>query len=184
MTVRSNPVSRRSALLLATAIGITVAWPPSMAATATSVVSEQLTITGAVARALTFKVDDLKAFPADQISTLTLSRKVDDKETPSTVRGVRLTSLLELATLTEADHNTWKHAFVVARATDGYQVVFSWPELFNTDVGPGVLVIFERDGAPLGDREGRLALVSGKDTRAGPRNVHWLTRIDVRIVKD
>jgi len=184
MTACSNPVSRRSALLLAMAIGITAAWPTSMAATPTSVASDQLTITGAVARPLTFKVDDLKAFPADQISTLTLARRVDDKETSSTVRGVRLTSLLERAALVEADHNTWKHTFVIATATDGYQVVFSWPELFNTDVGPGVLVIFERDGAPLGDREGRLALVSGKDTRAGPRNVHWLAHVDVRIVTD
>lgn len=45
-----------------------------------------------------------------------------------------------------------------------------------------MLVIHERDGKPLDDREGRIALVSGKDIRGGPRNVHWLNRVDVRIL--
>lgn len=47
-----------------------------------------------------------------------------------------------------------------------------------------VLVVFERDGQPLADREGRIALVSGRDLRTGPRSVRWLTRIDVRVLKD
>jgi hypothetical protein len=61
--------------------------------------------------------------------------------------------------------------------------VFSWSELFNTEVGAGALLVFERDGQPLADREGRIALVSAKDTRAGPRSVRSLARIEVRVLK-
>lgn len=152
------------------------------AAPAAGVVSEEVRVTGAVKTPLTLKLADLKAFPADQIVALSVPHRVDDKDVMSTVRGVRLTAVLERAGLVEADHNTWKHTVVLASATDNYRVVFSWPELFNADAGAAVLVVFERDGQPLADREGRLAMVSAKDLRTGPRSVRWLNRLDVRIL--
>jgi hypothetical protein len=37
---------------------------------------------------------------------------------------------------------------------------------------------------PLGDDEGRIALVSLKDARPGPRHVKWLSAIDVFRLPD
>ncbi|MBK7252189.1 MAG: hypothetical protein IPI06_15355 [Gammaproteobacteria bacterium] len=73
---------------------------------------------------------------------------------------------------------------VVATASDGYKAVFSWSELFNSPVGEGVLVFFEKDGMPLADDEGRIALISAKDLRTGPRHVKWLQGIEVRKIAD
>ena len=56
----------------------------------------------------------------------------------------------------------------VVTATDRYRAVFSWPEITNTAVGDGVLLLFERDGKPLDEREGRIALVSTADLKARP----------------
>jgi DMSO/TMAO reductase YedYZ molybdopterin-dependent catalytic subunit len=151
---------------------------------AAGLVSEDLVVAGAVKAALTLTVSDLRAFPADQSATITVKRRVDDKETVSNVRGVRLTAVLDKAGLLSTDQNDWKHTIVLATASDGYRVVFSWPELFNSEAGSAVLVVYERDGQPLPDREGRIALVSGRDLRTGPRSVRWLTRIDVRVVKE
>ncbi len=153
-------------------------------AVAAGPVSEQVQVSGAVKTALTLKVDDLKAFPAEQIVSVTVTRRVGDKETASTVRGVKLTAVLDRAGLASTDQNDWKQATVMAVATDGYRAVFSWPELFNTDIGAGALLVFERDGQPLADREGRIALVSARDQRSGPRSVRWLARIEVRVVKE
>jgi hypothetical protein len=50
--------------------------------------------------------------------------------------------------------------------------------------GDGALVIYERDGAPLADDEGKIALVSLKDTRPGPRHVKWLQSIELRALGD
>jgi len=129
-------------------------------------------------------VDDLKAFPAEQIVIATVMRRVDDKDTPSTVRGVLLTAVLKRAVLQDSEPNDWKHTIVLATATDGYRVVFSWPELFNSDAGAGVLVVFERDGQPLADREGHISLVSARDVHTGPRSVRWLSRLNVSILKE
>jgi hypothetical protein len=47
-----------------------------------------------------------------------------------------------------------------------------------------VLIVYERDAPALGDGEGRLALVSLGEDRAGPRHVKWLPRIDVLRVPE
>ena len=73
---------------------------------------------------------------------------------------------------------------VLAIASDGYTVVFSWSEIFNSPVGDGILVFFEKDGVPLGDDEGRIALISAKDIRTGPRHVKWLQSIEVRKIAE
>jgi hypothetical protein len=91
---------------------------------------------------------------------------------------------LDRAALASADHNDWKRTVVLASGTDGYTVAFSWSELFHTEVGPSVLVVYERDGKALGEREGRIALVSARDVPTGPRSVHWLARVNVRILQD
>ena len=98
--------------------------------------------------------------------------------------GVKITDLLEEADIRQDDRHALRRTYVVAVASDGYQAVFSWGELFNTPVGRGVLVAFERDGLPLREGEGQIALVSLADERAGPRHVKWLTRIDVRRVPE
>jgi len=152
-------------------------------AAAADVVSQQVVVAGAVRTTLTLTVDDLKAFPADQVIGLTVTRRIGDKETASTVRGVKLTAVLERAGLAGTDRNEWRHTAVLATATDGYQAVFSWPELFNTEVGSGALLIFERDGQPLAEREGAIALVSARDLRTGPRSVRWLTKLEVRVLQ-
>jgi len=160
----------------------TVVMAFALTTSAADLVSEQVVVSGAVKNALTLKVDDLKAFPAAQIETVSVTRREGDKPLASTVRGVRLTAVLDRAGLAGSDQNQWKHTIVLVTATDGYQVVFSWSELFNTDVGAGALVVFERDGQPLADREGRIALVSARDTRTGPRSVRSVARMDVRVV--
>lgn len=170
---RSLPHAFVTALLLA-----------ALQARSADIVSERVSVSGAVKTPLTLQVDDLKAFPAEQIGSVTVTRRVDDKEVASTVRGVKLTAVLDRAAFSGTGQNDWKHTVVLASATDGYQVVFSWPELFNSEVGAGTLVVFERDGQPLADREGRIALVSARDLRTGPRSVRWLNRLDVRTLKD
>jgi hypothetical protein len=143
-------------------------------------VSLRLDIVGAVERPLRLDPSGLAAFDAQQLGSFTQSRTVQGVETRSSVRGVRLTALIERAGLAGKGRNDWKTVVVVATATDGYRALFSWPELANTGVGDGVLVLFERDGQPLDEREGRIALISTADRNSGPRRVRNLARIEVR----
>jgi DMSO/TMAO reductase YedYZ molybdopterin-dependent catalytic subunit len=144
--------------------------------------ARSLAIGGVVEHKLDLGVDTLSKRPSEQIVELQLPGK--EAGTASMVRGVRLRDLLDEAKIVSADHNTVKKLAIVASATDGYKVVFSWSELFNTAVGDGVLVLFERDGKPLARNEGPLALISAKDLRTGPRHVKWLQAVEVRQIAD
>lgn len=98
-------------------------------------------------------------------------------------RGARLTDVLDAVGLNLDGHKDGRRMVVVARATDGYVVTFSWNELYNTSIGRDVLVAWEKDGKPLDAREGQLLLISGQDIKTGPRHVRWLSNIEVVRMK-
>jgi len=147
-------------------------------------VTESITVSGAVEHALTLSVDDLRTFPPQQVRELPLVRQSGaDAGKLENFKGVLLRDILEKAAVVSHDHNDVKKTIVIATASDGYKVVFSWSELFNSPVGAGVIVFFEKDGKPLADDEGRIAMISTKDIRTGPRHVKWLQGIEVRKVE-
>lgn len=136
-------------------------------------VSTRVEVTGLVRRSLALSVEDLRALAQRRGGA-----------SAGGYTGVRLADVLEEADIRQDERHALRRSYVVAVASDGYQAVFSWGELFNTPVGRNVLVAFERDGAPLRDGEGRIALVSLTDEKTGQRHVKWLTRIEVRRVPE
>lgn len=98
-------------------------------------------------------------------------------------RGVRLRELIDATGLALEGHKDARRMVVVARATDGYLVTFSWNELYNTPIGDEVLVAWEKDGSPLPSREGQLLLISGRDIKTGPRQVRQLREIEIVRMK-
>lgn len=148
-------------------------------------VSDTLTVRGAVEHPLTLGVDDLRTMPPQQLAEVMLTKQNGaDAGKLQNLKGVRLADLINQAVLVVHDHNDIKKMIVVATATDGYRVVFSWSEIFNSPAGDGMIVYFEKDGKPLGDDEGHIAMVSTKDTKTGPRHVKWLQTLEVRLIND
>lgn len=169
-----------SLTLLCAALG--AALPAFAHGVAPATPARAVLVTGAVERSLNLDVAALRAHDPAQIVVLRLPTK--DGGGINEVRGVRLRALLDDAKIVVRDHNTVKKLAIIAAATDGYKVVFSWNELFNGKASDNVLVLFERDGKPLAVSEGPLALIAGDDLRTGPRHVKWLQSIEVRQIVD
>ncbi|HEY6241048.1 MAG TPA: molybdopterin-dependent oxidoreductase [Burkholderiales bacterium] len=138
-----------------------------------SLVTTRLEVTGEVSRKLSLSVEDLRGLAQRR-----------GQAAAGGYGGVWLTDLLGEADIRRDERHALRRTYVVATASDGYHAVFSWGELFNTPVGRDVLVAFERDGSPLQEGEGKIALVSLADEKIGPRHVKWLNRIDVRRVPE
>ena len=144
-----------------------------------------VSVSGAVEHHLNLSVDDLRKFPPQQIGEVPLvCQSGANMGKLENFKGVLLRDILEKAKVKAPEHNDVKKLAVIASASDGYKVVFSWTEIFNSPNGEGVIVFFEKDGQPLADDEGRIAMVSSKDTRTGPRHVKWLQGIEVRKIVD
>ncbi|MDO8066993.1 molybdopterin-dependent oxidoreductase [Janthinobacterium sp. SUN206] len=143
--------------------------------------SHALTVTGMVERPLTLKVADLRQLPPANGGKIAVTRHNGDKaETITSYKGVLLRDILDKAVLDAPGHNDVKKLAIIATATDGYAVVFSWGELYNAPAGEGVIVYYEKNGKALDDNDGEIALISAKDIRTGPRHVKWLNGIEVR----
>jgi DMSO/TMAO reductase YedYZ molybdopterin-dependent catalytic subunit len=148
-------------------------------------VTTTLAVRGNVAKPMTLSVADLARFPVHRVEdTRVVRAEGGASEAARQFAGCLLRDVLDAAKLTESDRLDLRKTIIVATAGDGYKAVFSWAELFNTTIGDGVLIVYERDGAPLGNDEGRIALISLKDTRPGPRHVKWLSTVDVVRVPD
>jgi DMSO/TMAO reductase YedYZ molybdopterin-dependent catalytic subunit len=176
---------RKTVRTLITAVLLACAAPAFThgAADSAQYVTERITVTGAVENTLTLDVDALRRFPPQQVGEVPLvCQSGANVGRLENYRGVRLGDILERAVIRAPAHNDVKKMVVIAGASDGYKVVFSWSEVFNTPVGEGIMVLFEKDGMPLGNEDGRIALVSTRDLRTGARRVKWLQSIEVRRV--
>lgn len=106
----------------------------------------------------------------------------DPRGSIGSCRGVLLEDLIRKADVIKEEHDDTKKMFLVASAGDGYKVVFSWQEIFNSPVGGGVLILFEKDGEPLDRERKRVDLISAQDIFMGSRYVKGLTNIEVAMV--
>jgi DMSO/TMAO reductase YedYZ molybdopterin-dependent catalytic subunit len=149
-------------------------------------VTTALTVKGSVQQEITLSVEDLKRLPVQRMDDVRSVRDAaggaSSHETARHYVGCLLRDVLERAKPVEKKRMDFRKSAVIATASDGYRVVFSWAELYLSPIGDGVLVVYERDGAQLEDTEGRIALVSLKDTRPGPRHVKWLQSLELRVL--
>lgn len=151
-------------------------------------VTNALIVKGNVERELTLSVDDLKRLRVQRVEDVrgaggpTAAPTAAGDARPYT--GCLLRDVLDSAGPVEKHRFDMRRSVIIATASDGYRAVFSWAEIYLSPIGDGVLVVYERDGAPLADDEGRIALVSLKDTRPGPRHVKWLQSIELRMLAD
>lgn len=183
LPLNKDPVMHRYLMMMLLSVGLLLQSDArAHSPTPPSQPSQTLTVSGNVSKRLVLDVAALRSREPSQI----LAVPQGDKEgnPASMVHGIRLRDLLEEARLVTQDQHTLRKTIVVARAADGYKVVFSWSELFNSLSGDSVLVLFERDGNPLAKDEGPIALISAKDLRTGPRHVRWLKEVEVRQVVD
>ena len=143
--------------------------------------SSTVQITGAVKTPTNFSVVALRQMTGQDTGDMpVVCASGATVATVKNFRGVRLIDVLDRVGIDTGSQQDGRRMVVIARATDGYSVTFSWSELVNTEVGNGVLVAYEKDGKPLEASEGQLLLVSGKDIKTGPRRVRWLSEIVVK----
>lgn len=142
-----------------------------------------LRITGRVKEELVLSIEEVCGMETEEAKDIAVNC---GEGTPvgriESCRGVLLENVIGKASVLKEDHNDTKKMFIVASASDGYKAVFSWQEIFNTQIGGGVMVLVERDGKALCATTGGLELISLQDYFSGPRYVKGLETIEVLMV--
>ena len=151
----------------------------------TPYVTDVLNVIGPVKTPLTLSVAELHALPAHTLKDVSLTCLTgSDKGTVKSYRGVLLRDVIDRADISALGKSDLKQLLIFAIASDNYRAVFTWNEVFNTNVGDGILVLYEKDRSPLTAEEGHIALISSCDLHTGPRHVKWLKTIELRKLTD
>lgn len=141
-----------------------------------------LRVIGMVPSPLSFDLSDIQNMESEEFQDVFIVCGTGTpRDTIRHCRGVLLEKIIQKADVIKQDHNDTKKMFIVASAEDGYKVVFSWQEIFNTQIGGGVAILIERDGKPLDEIRERIDLISTQDYYAGGRFVRDLRQIEVLL---
>ncbi len=136
--------------------------------------STTLIVAGDVGTALSLTATDLKALPRARVEVKT------EDGTTNVYEGVLVGELLKRAGAPVGAQlrGDAVASYVVASASDGYQVVFSIAELDPAFTSNDIMVADTVDGKPLFGNQGAFRIVAPKDSR-GARSIRMLQRIEV-----
>jgi hypothetical protein len=146
--------------------------------TAQGTAASTLSIAGDVRTPLSITAAEFKAMPRTSVDV-----KDEDGRTVK-YEGVLVGELLKRAgaTLGGDMRGTAMTTYVLASASDGYQVLFSLAELDPAFTSSEIIVADTIDGKPLFAYQGPFRIVSPKDARPA-RSIRMLQRLDVVRLK-
>ena len=147
-------------------------------------INKTLTIDGAVAKPVIIKFDELKSYKTVTLDSLTIfNHKMERKSSLKKLKGVLLKDVLAKAEFSVNSPKVLSEFYIVCIADDGYKVVFSWNEIFNSPTGDHALILTEVDGLPVINQKEGIILVTPTDKATGRRYVKNLSKISIQQVK-
>lgn len=146
--------------------------------------SEAVTIEGKVKNGKTFSIAELDAFPKVAIPDQTLhNQKGEVKNTVKNMKGVLLKTVLEGIDFDYEKPKELNEFYFLFVSTDGYKVVFSWNEIYNTEAGNNFYIVTEMDGKPITELDQRILFIAATDLKPGRRYIKALEKIIIKRVE-
>lgn len=138
-------------------------------------------VSGKIKSAKTFTLDEIRKLKTTAISDITITNhKGDVKGMAKGMEGVLLKDVLASVEIDAESPKVFSEFYLVCIASDSYKVVYSWNELFNTNVGDGVFIVTSKAHQPGESLNENILMVSTYDLRTGRRYLKNLQEISIR----
>lgn len=143
--------------------------------------TDSFVIQGEVVSAKTVKLTELKNWKSHDIGDVVITNHTGEKRGEAKqLKGVLLRDILQSVEIKSESPKQLSEFYFVCNASDGYKVVFSWNEIFNTKVGDSVYIITSKEGKPAAELPESVLLLSPNDFKTGRRHVKSLQSIEVK----
>lgn len=151
----------------------------SLAVTTLAQNAQTLSVTGDVATPLTLTRQDLSAYKSMTIQVEDRDNKIHE------FKGVALFDILAKAGVPTGGKLRGENLakYLLIGADDGYEVVYSIPEIDPEFTDRVVLLAMEKDGKPLSSGEGTFRLIAPNDKKQA-RWVRGVRTIKVRAARE
>ncbi len=141
--------------------------------------TDSFLITGKVKNEKTISLSDLKKYPTIELKDINTSCSPKKEDKTKLIKAVLLKNILDSVAFQYERARMLNHYYFLFVASDGYKMVFSFNEIYNTEVGNHLYVATELNGTEIKDSEKRILILSTKDLKSGGRNMKWLSKIVV-----
>lgn len=141
--------------------------------------SDTLFVTGKVKTEWTFPIAKIREYKSELIGDVNTSCSSKKREDSKGVKGVLVKTLLDTVGFDYENRKMLNEFYFKFEAADGYTVVYSFNEIYNTETGNHLYIVTEMNGKEMGEIENRILLLTMNDLKTGNRNIKGLKRIVV-----
>jgi len=146
--------------------------------------TKSFSITGSVKKESVITIDTLNKYTAKDIGGINITNhKGDFKHRDEKLQGVLLKDVLSNTVFDVNSPKLLSEFYLVCVGADGYKVVYSWNELYNTETGNNVFIITTKNGVKLNAMPESIQIVSPLDFKTGRRYLHNLSKIIIKRVE-
>lgn len=144
----------------------------------------KFTITGEVEKESVITLDSLAQYKLTDIGDVKVTDHLGNfKHQDDQLKGVLLKDVLSHTKFKTTSPKLLSRFYFVCTGNDGYKVVYSWNELYNTTVGEHVYIILEKNGIKAAKMPESLQMASAADFKTGRRYLHNLDKVVVSQVQ-
>lgn len=143
--------------------------------------TQSFTVSGEVKTEKTITISDFTQWKEHSIGDVTITNHLGEvKGVARAMKGVLLKDVLQSVELKAESPKVFSEWFIVCKATDGYKVVYSWNEIFNTKIGESIYLVTEKEGKRGSNMSESILMISSEDYKTGRRFVKSLASIEFR----
>ena len=125
-------------------------------------------------------MDSLNIYHIQTIGNIKVTNHLGEfKHEDDQLKGVLLKDILGHIVLDAGSPKLYSRFYFTCVGNDGYAVIYSWNELFNTEVGNHVFIIMEKNGIKADKMPESIQMTSAMDFKTGRRYLHNLEKIVV-----
>ncbi len=145
--------------------------------------TDQFLITGKVKLEKIFTLTDIKRFPIITLTDVNVSCSPKTENRVKEIKAVMLKNLLDSVSFQYEKSRMLNQYYFLFIAKDGYKMVFSFNEIYNTDIGKNLYLVTEIEGNPINEMGNSIMVLTTKDIKGGSRNMKWLSKIIVGMAE-
>jgi hypothetical protein len=149
------------------------------AQTPTDASTNEFKISGKVKTEKVVSLSDLKSYKSVELQDINVSCSPRKEDKAKAVKGVLVKNILDSVAFDYEYSRLLGQYYFLFVASDGYKIVFSFNEIYNTEIGNNLYIVTEIDGKDASETSNKVLLLSTKDIKGGSRNVRWLSKIVV-----
>jgi hypothetical protein len=140
-------------------------------------------IEGLIEKEVLINIDSLRHYPTILLdSVVILNHKGEIKSTMRQLSVIPIKALMQQIKIKTESPKQLSEFYFVFEASDGYKVVYSWNEIFNTKNGGAVYIIMEKAGVKERALDDFIAIITPNDLMTGRRYIKSLKKITVKRV--